>query len=81
MNEYNVQASRAAPNQPKKDALQQEGWTEGSDDTDEGNVPKQGAAEDDTIVAEMMKVDWKVRFVFHLLIYTPPLQPASVAES
>lgn len=55
--------SRVTSRQPKKDVLQQEGETQGADDADEGNVSKQSAAEDDTIVAEMMKVDWKVRVI------------------
>ena len=47
----------ASSRQPKKDSLQEEAKMQSSDD---GKPPEQDAAEDDTMVAEMMKVDWKV---------------------
>lgn len=57
-----AQASLPASKQPRKKSPKQEAKPQGSGDMDEGDMPKHNAAEDDTMMAEMMKVDWKVCF-------------------
>ena len=46
--------------QPKNECAQLEEQTDGTGDTNGGHSLRKNSAEDDTMVAEMMSVDWKV---------------------